>query len=100
MGKCACGCRARLDKSAEFDHILELALGGEDTVDNLQALMPACHKRKTAERIKMIRKADRQKRHHETGRSSGRVKRKLIQSRGFDKTLRKKFNGSVEKVTE
>ena len=53
------------DEALEVDHILPLALGGEDKLDNLQALCPACHKRKTADDIRRMRKADRIRRKHE-----------------------------------
>jgi hypothetical protein len=37
------------DKATEVDHIIELANGGTDDVDNLQPLCSACHKAKTAQ---------------------------------------------------
>lgn len=90
-GLCACGCGIPIDDSAEADHITELALGGEDCVTNLQMLRPECHKAKTAERIRMIRKADRIKR-----KAEGKIKlKRKIASRGFNKSLRKLMNGTV-----
>ncbi len=41
----------------DMDHIVPLAEGGEDTLDNLQALCQPCHKEKTAEQA--ARKARR-----------------------------------------
>lgn len=44
----------------EFDHILPLALGGLDEPSNLQPVhTDGCHKTKTADDVKRIRKADR-----------------------------------------
>lgn len=34
-------------KATEVDHILELARGGENTIDNVQPLCKDCHKHKT-----------------------------------------------------
>jgi 5-methylcytosine-specific restriction endonuclease McrA len=36
------------DVGNEVDHVIELAAGGEDSIDNLQVLCNACHKVKTA----------------------------------------------------
>ena len=47
--KCAstsCNLEGELE-AYDLDHIIPLWKGGEDTDDNLQALCPACHRRKT-----------------------------------------------------
>lgn len=36
------------DRATEVDHILELAAGGTNTIDNVQPLCNPCHKAKTA----------------------------------------------------
>ena len=36
------------DTANEVDHVIELASGGEDSIENLQVLCSACHKVKTA----------------------------------------------------
>ena len=80
-GKCS-GCGSK--ESLEIDHILPLALGGDNSLDNLTLLCFSCHrgaggsKSKTADDIRKISKADRQRKHHETGRSKGRKGRPLI----------------------
>lgn len=35
------------DIGLEVDHVIELAVGGDNTIDNLQVLCKACHKAKT-----------------------------------------------------
>jgi 5-methylcytosine-specific restriction endonuclease McrA len=36
------------DRATEVDHIIELAAGGSNTIDNVQPLCKDCHKAKTA----------------------------------------------------
>ena len=36
------------DRATEVDHIIELAIGGTNTIDNVQPLCKDCHKAKTA----------------------------------------------------
>ena len=36
------------DRATEVDHIIELAIGGTNTIDNVQPLCSPCHKAKTA----------------------------------------------------
>lgn len=61
-GKCAdCGCKVGGANGTEWDHIIALALGGLDAMENLQPLCKACHKAKTAGDIKAIRKSERQR---------------------------------------
>ena len=93
---CGCGCGADLtDKRIDFDHMLCLALGGSDVPENIQALLYECHKAKTALDVRRIRKADRQKKYHETGRSRAR-RGPPMQGRGF--TGWRRFNGSPVKA--
>ena len=37
------------DKATEVDHIIELANGGTDDIENLQPLCSTCHKAKTSQ---------------------------------------------------
>ena len=46
----------------EVDHVVPLALGGEDAEGNTLAMCAACHRKKTREDVRAIRKADRIKR--------------------------------------
>lgn len=45
--KCAC-CGKKLDGKYHLDHIIPLALGGTNTDDNVQLLLPKCNLRKGA----------------------------------------------------
>lgn len=40
-------CGMPLPATFEIDHIVALSLGGQDTLTNLQALCPNCHRNKT-----------------------------------------------------
>jgi 5-methylcytosine-specific restriction enzyme A len=56
-----CGiCGEPLSGRIDWDHILPLALGGLDEPSNIQPVhADGCHKTKTADDVKRIRKADR-----------------------------------------
>jgi hypothetical protein len=92
---CACGCDIKMTRAEgyQFDHHTALALGGADTPENLRAVRTSCHKKISAADIRMIRKADRQHKFH-FGLKKHR--RAPMQSCGFDKRLRRRFNGRVE----
>ncbi len=76
----------------QIDHILPIALAGTNEDDNLQALCIPCHKIKSAQDIKRIRKAARIRQ-----RIDGqRRKRKAILNGGFNKTLTRGFDGKVK----
>lgn len=63
-GKCeVCGVRLMPGKF-RFDHILPDALGGEPTLENCKVQCSACDQPKTADDIRRIRKADRQRDKH------------------------------------
>lgn len=79
----------------EFDHCTPVALGGENTVENIQVLCTVnlCHQKKSAEDVARIAKADRQ-----GARSGQHAKRKKrgtgqIKSAGFKQWRR--FDGSI-----
>lgn len=57
-----CGiCGEPLSGRIDWDHILPLALGGLDEPSNIQPVhADGCHKTKTADDVRRIRKADRQ----------------------------------------
>ena len=60
-GKCACPCGEKFTdpRDVHFDHIVPLWLGGEDTPDNLQALLPRHHIDKTTREAKDRAKVNR-----------------------------------------
>lgn len=83
-------------ETMQVDHILPDAMGGDNSLSNAACLCKHCHSIKTngvvgdkAEIAKRRRQIKRQGQPKQT--------RAKIQSRGFDKTLRKKFNGEVER---
>lgn len=84
-GRCE-KCSGDLKGTGEVDHILPDALGGKPELANAQVLCKPCHKEKTADDIKRIRKSDRQR-----DKALGAMKRppRLIQSAGFAKAQKK-----------
>lgn len=80
------GCGARLKTGeAEYDHILPNELGGEPTLDNCAVLCRVCHKAKTGDDIRRIRKADRMR-----DRDTGAMPKSArpMQGRGFPKSTK------------
>ena len=60
-------CGGKIDgtrEAWEVEHILPVALGGDESDDNRKPAHVKCHKGKTAEDIGRIRKADRQQARH------------------------------------
>ena len=67
----------------EVDHVLPCELGGEPTIANGRLLCRVCHKEKTANDIRRIRKSDRQRDKH-----SGVLKPKSsLSNRRFKKCM-------------
>lgn len=89
-----------IEHGCEFDHILPVELGGTDEPENIQALTPKAHRRKTDADLAIIVKA----RHQSGGKGSQRARRarngSKLKSRPFCKTFRKKFDGTVERKAE
>lgn len=54
-------CNCALSLGVQFDHILPAELGGDNSLANCRALCVQCHKFKTRDDIKRIRKSDRQR---------------------------------------
>jgi hypothetical protein len=82
------------------DHVIPVAFGGESTLANGQALCVECNAAKGRLEAKMALRADKmggrvgQQARREKAKASGKPR---LQSRGFDKTLRRKMDGSVER---
>lgn len=83
----------------EFDHIDMLELSEDNSLANFQAVLSSAHKCKTRVDRKLLARIRHLRR--ETGQQARRGRRGhgLIQSRGFSKTLRKRMDGSVQRVT-
>lgn len=98
-GRCGCGCGERLIAGQiDVEHTLPRWAGGTDALDNLTLYRrKPCHVRKSAEETTRRAKALRQKAFHQTGRSRARRGRPMV-SRGFDKTWRRRMDGTVERV--
>lgn len=96
IARCRISGERLIERGCEFDHREPVEFGGTNDVENLQALTPAAHRRKTDADIARIAKANRQG--LRKGQQARRAKNgSRLKSRGFDKTLRKKFNGEVER---
>lgn len=67
-----------------LDHVLPLELGGQTCLSNLQLLCLDCHKAKTREDIKRIRKAARLRR--DSDPTTRRKSPYRLRSRGFQKS--------------
>lgn len=92
-GRCE-ACMAKLKvREGEVDHILPDALGGEPTLENAQVLCSVCHKAKTADDVRRVRKADRQRDKH-TGAFKA-SSRPIPGSKASG--IRKRMDGSVER---
>lgn len=93
-GRCAeCGKPFEPGDLIEYDHIHQLAMGGADDPSNLRPVhVTPCHKGKSAKDA-----AARGKVRRLTGATPKRAGPK-IRSRGFDRTFRKRLDGTVERV--
>lgn len=99
QGRCACGCGEKLQPMTEGvidEHLRALALLGTNALENRALYRKPCARKKTDEQDSpRIAKAKAQA--GETGQYARRQKRGQgsIQSRGFDNTRTKRFDGSV-----
>jgi hypothetical protein len=55
----SCGVKTGGAAGLEWDHVIGLAFGGEDVIDNLQPLCKGCHKTKTKKGATDLGKAKR-----------------------------------------
>jgi 5-methylcytosine-specific restriction protein A len=76
-----CGMKLKAGEG-QADHILAVELGGESTIENGRWICHPCHKPKTADDIRRIRKADRQRDRHTGAMPKSKTP---IRSRGFPK---------------
>jgi 5-methylcytosine-specific restriction endonuclease McrA len=89
-GRCA-KCNEKVGKLYIVDHVLALELGGSDELGNLEAVCITCDKVKTRGDQGRIAKMRRQSKMNEEREPS------RMPSRPFNKTLRRKLNGTVER---
>lgn len=104
-GRCGCGCGERLKADEIVDeHLHALALGGGNELTNRSLWRKQCSQKKTDE-IDKPASAKTKRLNGETSSQRTRrerngpqiVSRNSLQSRGFDKSLRKRMNGKVER---
>ena len=97
-GRChLCGERIEATEGWQADHVHALALGGRDDVSNLAPAHVNCHRRKTSgtkattagSDIHAIAKVKRI--------LKGKTPKRKIPSKPFDKTWRRKMDGTVER---
>ncbi len=99
---CSCGCNVKLTRAEgyQFDHEHDLALGGPDTPENLQALRTPCHARKSRKGAAARAKTKRLEniRLHGVKKRRGRAmqSRPFGPGRGFQTRLRRRVSGVVE----
>jgi 5-methylcytosine-specific restriction enzyme A len=93
-------CDGELSGAIEWDHVIPLALGGADEIENIQAVHAVCHLHlKTKADVKRIAKAKRQA--LEAGPQKRLRERKAaglgsrLSGPGFDKTKTRGFDGKV-----
>lgn len=101
-GRCKCGCGEKLDALREGvtdEHRVPLALGGTNDLSNRELWRAPCSAAKTKRDRAAIAKAKRLS--GETGNAPKRPirGRTQIQSRGFDKTRSRGFDGQVRPRT-
>jgi 5-methylcytosine-specific restriction protein A len=85
--------------ASELDHIEPCVLGGEATLENSAFLCRRHHREKTNLDLAAKSKRNKHKVRDDRPDSGWFRKGRKLQSRGFDKSLRKKMNGKVEKRT-
>ncbi|MCA6256950.1 MAG: HNH endonuclease [Phenylobacterium sp.] len=90
-GQCS-ACESGLTGTWHIDHVIPLALGGRHDPGNWVPVCVDCHKAKTRGDVKAIAKTARIIRRETEGPKPSRLK-----SRGFNRGMRKKMDGTVEK---
>lgn len=64
-GRCAgCDCKCGGANGLEWDHVIPIAMGGDDTIENLQPLCKGCHRAKTSDDVANVAKAKRRQAKH------------------------------------
>lgn len=92
-GRCAL-CGEKIIGPWEIDHVLEHDLGGKHDPSNWRVLHKACHQKRTSDRAPVLAKVHRL---HDEHFGEPEPSKRPIPNRPFNKTLRKKVNGTVER---
>lgn len=86
-------CNLPLGYGVEFDHDLEAELGGDNSLENCRAICIACHRFKTRQGTRDLRKADRAR-----DKASGAMKRKSRPMPGSrDSQWKRRMDGTTER---
>ncbi len=92
-GRCEL-CEVKLSGRFDIDHILALHHGGLHEPANWRVVCVECHRDKTKSDVKASAKIRRLQAKHDPDRER---KPSRLKGRGFNKVLRKKMNGTVER---
>lgn len=84
--------KIRAGERWDCDHVRALTNGGENRETNLAPALVAAHREKTKSDVALKAKVDRIRKKHLGIKPTGAGK---IKSRGFDKRLTKRFDGTV-----
>lgn len=94
--RCGCGCGGTLISEPVIDeHLIPLELSGSNDLSNRALYLVACAKLKTKKDRRDIAKAHRLIR--KANPETRKVTKRPIRSRGFQKDLRKRMDGTVER---
>lgn len=92
-GRCECGCGVKIIAGeVEYDHIIEVALGGTNDLENCRVMRSKCHRSKTSTRAAPLAKS---KRIAERNMGLRKTPRPMPGSKASG--LKKKFDGTVER---
>ena len=81
-----CKMKIAVGDSWDIEHVIPWELTRDDSADNLRPAHKTCHKDKTRDDVRGIRKADRIKAKHKGGKVTG-----------WNTKWKKKLNGQVER---